>query len=102
MEEWQYLTGTSISIVPVLLTFWTLTAEIIIAEFIHPELQGMYGHHGTRWVRLEELSDFCSREGSEPARKEIVLAEGVTEFLPNNGEENDSNRNRHRRSIPKQ
>jgi len=61
------------------------TAEII-AECIHPELRGMYGHHGTRWVRLEELSDFCSREGAEPARKEIALAEGVAE-TPNYVEE---------------
>ena len=51
----------------------------IVAEFIHPELRGMYGHHGTRWVRLEELSAFCSRNGADSARKEVVLAEGVVE-----------------------
>ena len=55
----------------------------IVAEIIHSELRGMYGHHGTRWVRLEELSAFCSRTGAEAARKEVVLAEGVAES-PNN------------------
>ena len=54
------------------------TAEIV-AEAIHPELRGMYGHHGDRWVRLEELSSFCGRPGAEPSKKEIVLAEGVAE-----------------------
>lgn len=54
------------------------TAEIV-AEFIHSELRGMYGHHGARWVRLEELSAFCERVGAEPAKKEIVLAEGVAQ-----------------------
>mmetsp|Transcript_8967 Transcript_8967/g.14623 ORF Transcript_8967/g.14623 Transcript_8967/m.14623 type:complete len:300 (+) Transcript_8967:416-1315(+) len=52
------------------------TAEIV-AEFIYPELRGMYGHHGTRWVRLEELSAFCGRAGAEPTKKDVVLAEGV-------------------------
>lgn len=59
----------------------------IVAEFIHPELCGMYGHHGTRWVRLEELSAFCSRSGAEAAKKEVVLAEGVAEST-NNIEQN--------------
>jgi len=59
----------------------------IVAEFIHPELCGMYGHHGTRWVRLEELSSFCSRNGVEEIRKDVVLAEGVAEST-NNIEQN--------------
>jgi len=54
----------------------TGTAEIV-AEIIHPELRGMYGHHGARWVRLEELGPFCERAGADPVRKEVVLAQGV-------------------------
>ena len=49
------------------------TAEMV-AEIIHPELRGMYGHHGTRWVRIGELEAFCERKGAEPVRKEVALA----------------------------
>merc|ERR1712238_568787 len=54
------------------------TAEIV-AECLHPELRGAYGHHGTRWVRLEELSAYCGRAGAEPVKKEVVLARGVSD-----------------------
>ena len=37
----------------------------------------MYGHHGTRWVRLEELKAFCERPGAEAVKKEVILADGV-------------------------
>ena len=56
----------------------------IVAEVIHPELRGMYGHHGARWVRYNELSDFCGRSGAEPARKDVVLAQGVAENVDAN------------------
>mmetsp|Transcript_5572 Transcript_5572/g.10772 ORF Transcript_5572/g.10772 Transcript_5572/m.10772 type:complete len:481 (+) Transcript_5572:162-1604(+) len=54
------------------------TAEIV-AEFIHPEMRGMYGHHGERWVRLEEIHAFCGRAGAEPTKKDVVLANGIPE-----------------------
>lgn len=54
------------------------TAEMA-AEIISQELKGMYGHHGARWVRLDELTTFCGRTGAEPAKKEVVLATGGAE-----------------------
>ena len=49
----------------------------MVAEIIFAELRGMYGHHGTRWVRLEELATFCNRLGAENARKDVTLATAV-------------------------
>lgn len=63
----------------------------IVAEVIHPELRGMYGHHGTRWVCLEELRAFCSRNGAESARKEVVLADCVAESPKHVVEQNEFN-----------
>lgn len=55
-----------------------IVAEIVIAnENGDGELKGMYGHHGTRWVKLDELSTFCKREGAESVRKEVKLAQGA-------------------------
>lgn len=54
------------------------TAEIV-AEIIHPELRGMYGHHGNRWVSLRELPAFCKRTGAESTKKDVRLAHGVAE-----------------------
>ena len=60
----------------------------IIAEIIHPELCGMYGHHGERWVRLNELSTFCSRVGAEDVKKHVVLANNIA--MNNDGEDTAS------------
>ena len=40
------------------------TAEIV-AEAAHPELRGLLGHHGKRWVWLSELEAFATRDGAE-------------------------------------
>ena len=44
------------------------TAEIV-AEAAHPELCGLLGHHGKRWVWLSELEAFAMRAGAELASK---------------------------------
>jgi len=54
-----------------------LATTEIVAEIIYQELRGMFGHHGAKWVLLDELSSYCSRKGAEPPRKEIVLAQGL-------------------------
>ena len=53
----------------------------IVAEFAHEELKGMYGHHGARWVKMNELAAFCEREGAESVKKEVKLAQGVISSL---------------------
>lgn len=52
-------------------------AAEMIAEIAHPELCGLFGHHGNRWVRLSELAAFCGREGAAPAFKNVDLAAGT-------------------------
>ena len=49
------------------------TAEIA-AEVAHPELVGLLGHHGKRWVHLSELEAFCARTGAPPVCKPVALA----------------------------
>ena len=46
------------------------TAEIV-AEAAHPELCGLLGHHGKRWVWLSELKAFAMRAGAELASKPL-------------------------------
>jgi iron complex transport system substrate-binding protein len=49
------------------------TAEIV-AEVAHPEVAGLLGHHGRRWVRLAELAAFCARAGAPPPTKPVKVA----------------------------
>lgn len=37
------------------------------AEMAHPELCGLWGHHGRNWCRLDELDAFCDITPPEPA-----------------------------------
>ena len=46
------------------------TAEMT-AEMSHPDLMGLFGHHGKLFVRLDELEDFCTREGAPSPTKPI-------------------------------
>ncbi|XRB02664.1 iron complex transport system substrate-binding protein [Pycnococcus provasolii] len=52
------------------------------AEMAWPELAGLWGHHGERWVRLSELDAFCSRPGAQPVTKPVVLAEADDPMVP--------------------
>ena len=52
------------------------TAEIV-AEAAHPELLGLLGHHGKRWVWLSELEAFATRDGAELPSKHVALAPGA-------------------------
>ena len=52
------------------------TAEIV-AEAAHPELRGLLGHHGKRWVWLSELGAFAMRDGAERPSKHVALAPGA-------------------------
>ena len=52
------------------------TAEIV-AEAAHPELCGLMGHHGKRWVWLSELDAFASRDGAPLPSKPVALAPGA-------------------------
>lgn len=56
-----------------------LESAEIVAEVAHDELQGLFGHHGCRWVRLSELSAFCTRDGAPPPTKHVVLAPSSSE-----------------------
>ena len=57
------------------------TAEIV-AEIAHGGLRGLFGHHGRRWVRLEELEAFCAREGAPGPTKRVVLAGEIRRCAP--------------------
>jgi hypothetical protein len=48
------------------------TAEMS-AEMIWPELIGLWGHHGERYVALGELSAFCSRVGAPAPHKPVEV-----------------------------
>jgi len=37
------------------------------AEMAHPELCGLWGHHGKHWCRLDELDAFCAITPPHPA-----------------------------------
>ena len=55
-------------------------AAEIVAEAAHPELRGLFGHHGRHWVSLSELDAFCARDGAaSPTKptKPVALASGV-------------------------
>ena len=54
------------------------TAEIA-AEVAHPELKGLFGHHGKRWVGLSELAAFCEREGAPAPTKPCDVARPATD-----------------------
>jgi len=60
-------------------------AAEIVAEAAHPELRGLFGHHGRRWVTLAELDAFCAREGAAPPTKPVVLASGIEAAAAANG-----------------
>ena len=51
----------------------------IAAEVAHPELKGLFGHHGKRWVGLSELAAFCEREGAPAPRKPCDVARPETD-----------------------
>mmetsp|Transcript_34020 Transcript_34020/g.82298 ORF Transcript_34020/g.82298 Transcript_34020/m.82298 type:complete len:477 (+) Transcript_34020:164-1594(+) len=53
------------------------TAEMVAEMITSDELKGMYGHHGSCWVKLDELSTFCERQGAESVKKDVTLAQGV-------------------------
>ena len=40
--------------------------------------QPQHGHHGNRWIRLDELAAFCQRPGAEDTKKEVKLAKGIS------------------------
>jgi len=46
------------------------TAEMV-AEMISPELLGLWGHHGERFVNLRELDKFCARSGAPAPDKPV-------------------------------
>ena len=48
------------------------TAEMT-AEMIWPELTGLWGHHGERFVRLNELDAFCARPDAAPVTKPVQV-----------------------------
>lgn len=51
-----------------------LEAAEMVAEIVHDDLRGLFGHHGNRWVRLSELEAYCAREGAPPPTKKVVIA----------------------------
>lgn len=59
-----------------------LESAEIFAEVAHPELCGLWGHHGKRWVRLQEAEAFCKREGAPPPNKHVDLAPGIVGAEP--------------------
>jgi hypothetical protein len=46
------------------------TAEMV-AEMLHPDLTGLWGHHGERFVKLNEMAAFCERPGAPAISKPI-------------------------------
>ena len=51
----------------------SITTEII-AEMIYPTLNGLFGHHGNKWVKFNELELYCKRDNSNPIYKNITIA----------------------------
>jgi len=60
-------------------------AAEIVAEAAHPELRGLFGHHGRHWVSLSELDAFCDRDGAASPTKPVALASGVAATAVENG-----------------
>lgn len=46
------------------------TAEMV-AEMVSPDLLGLWGHHGERFVNLRELDSFCARSGAPAPAKPV-------------------------------
>jgi len=60
-------------------------AAEMVAEIAHPEMCGLFGHHGARWVRLSELDAYCGREGAAQPFKNVEIAPGITDAKPAEG-----------------
>jgi len=43
-----------------------------------------HGHHGNRWIRLNELAAFCQRPGAEDTKKDIKLAKEISNHQDRN------------------
>ena len=55
------------------------TAEMV-AEMIHPELRGMYGHHGTRWVRIGELEASNQSLGHQASELRVNMQDQAAQY----------------------